>query len=232
MANLTQIQDDAYVGPDLINVAQPVTHEQFEQLCRKYRKLRLELTSTGELIVMPPTGAETARLNFNLLYQLGAWSRQDGTGICFSEAAGFILPNGAIRAPDAAWVLYFPRTVPAGAITRDEYTAVEHLNVWKLYQENWCEHKPSVTISIRDGEWMGVGAWVYDNFEMVSGIAFLPYAGGNYRQAPYITCTKTQFDELVTKTPKEIDWSEFNEDSDYTEAVRELACMGGVCELG
>src|SRR5689334_3816258 len=104
MANLTQIQDDAYVGPDLINVAQPVTHEQFEQLCRKYRKLRLELTSTGELIVMPPTGAETARLNFNLLYQLGAWSRQDGTGICFSEAAGFILPNGAIRAPDAAWV--------------------------------------------------------------------------------------------------------------------------------
>ena len=104
MANLTQIQDDAYVGPDLINVAQPVTHEQFEQLCRKYRKLRLELTSTGELIVMPPTGAETARLNFNLLYQLGAWSRQDGTGICFSEAAGFILPNGAIRAPDGAWV--------------------------------------------------------------------------------------------------------------------------------
>ena len=102
--NLTQLQDDAYIGPDLINVTQPVTHEQFEQLCRKYRKLRLELTSTGELIVMPPTGAETARLNFNLLCQLGAWSRKDGTGICFSEAAGFILPNGAIRAPDAAWI--------------------------------------------------------------------------------------------------------------------------------
>jgi len=102
--NLTQLQDDAYVGPDLINVTHPVTHEQFEQLCRKYRKLRLELTSTGELIVMPPTGAETARLNFNLLCQLGVWSRQNGTGICFSEAAGFILPNGAIRAPDAAWV--------------------------------------------------------------------------------------------------------------------------------
>jgi len=102
--NLTQIQDDAYIGPDLINITQPVTHEQFEQLCRKYRKLRLELTSTGELIVMPPTGAETARLNFNLLCQLGVWSRQDSSGICFSEAAGFILPNGAIRAPDAAWV--------------------------------------------------------------------------------------------------------------------------------
>ena len=102
--NLTQIQDDAYIGPDLINITQPVTHEQFEQLCRKYRKLRLELTSTGELIVMPPTGVETARLNADLIYQLQAWSRQNGTGICFSEAAGFILPNGAIRAPDAAWV--------------------------------------------------------------------------------------------------------------------------------
>jgi Uma2 family endonuclease len=102
--NLTQLQDDAYIGPDLINVTQPVTHEQFEHLCRKYRKLRLELTSTGELIVMPPTGAETGKLNSNLIYQLEAWSRQDGTGICFSEAAGFILPNGAIRAPDVAWI--------------------------------------------------------------------------------------------------------------------------------
>lgn len=102
--NLTRIKDDAYIGPDLINVTQPVTPEQFEELCRKYRKLRLELTSTGELIVMPPTGAETGRLNSNLIYQLEAWSRQDGTGVCFSDTAGFVLPNGAIRSPDASWI--------------------------------------------------------------------------------------------------------------------------------
>jgi Uma2 family endonuclease len=102
--NLTQIQDDAYIGPDLINVTPPVTHEQFEQLCRKYRKLRLELTSTGELIVMPPTGAETGRSNAHLIYQLMAWTQKDATGVCFGETAGFVLPNGAIRSPDASWI--------------------------------------------------------------------------------------------------------------------------------
>ena len=101
--NLTQ-PDDAYIPPELIGVTQRVTPEQFEQLCRKYRKLRLELTSTGELIVMSPAGSETGRRNSNLTYQLVAWSRQDGTGVCFDSSAGFTLPNGAIRSPDGAWI--------------------------------------------------------------------------------------------------------------------------------
>ena len=100
--NLTQI-DDAYIPPELIG-AQGVTLEQFEELCRKYRKLRLELTSTGELIAMPPTGAGTGRSCSNLTGQLYAWSRQDGTGVTFGSSAGFILPNGAIRSPDASWI--------------------------------------------------------------------------------------------------------------------------------
>src|SRR5215203_4661244 len=100
--NLTQI-DDAYIPPELIG-AQGVTPEQFEQLCRKYRKLRLELTSTGELIVMPPTGAESGKHNADLIYQLMAWTKKDMTGVCFANTAGFILPNGAIRSPDAAWI--------------------------------------------------------------------------------------------------------------------------------
>ncbi|HEU4834909.1 MAG TPA: Uma2 family endonuclease [Pyrinomonadaceae bacterium] len=100
--NLTQI-DDAYIPPELIG-AKGMTPEQFEQLCRKYRKLRLELTSTGELIVMPPTGSETGRQNADLTYQLEAWSRQDKTGVVFGSSAGFILPNGAIRSPDASWI--------------------------------------------------------------------------------------------------------------------------------
>lgn len=152
------------------------------------------------------------------------------------KLAQFMITKGVyaeddVASPESAWVLYFPITVPEGAISREDYSAIEHLEIWKLYQQNYCEHKPSVTISVKDREWMSVGGWVHDNFDMISGIAFLPYAGGNYRQAPYIQCTRAQFDELVAKTPTSIDWSEFHEDSDYTEQAKELACMSGFCEV-
>jgi Uma2 family endonuclease len=101
--NLTR-PDDAHLPPDLIGLTQLVTPEQFERLCRKHRDLRLELTSTGELIVMPPTGSQTGRRNSNLTYQLEAWARTDGRGICFASSTGFALPNNARRSPDASWV--------------------------------------------------------------------------------------------------------------------------------
>jgi Uma2 family endonuclease len=102
--NLTT-QLDEYIPPELIRLThRTVTPEEFEQLCAEYRDLRLELTSTGELIVMPPTGSETGRQNSNLTYQLTAWSRQYGRGVCFNSSAGFTLPNGAIRATDVAWI--------------------------------------------------------------------------------------------------------------------------------
>ena len=100
--NLTPPDDD-YIPPELIGVTQ-MTHEQFEQVCRKYTKLRLELTSTGELIVMPPTGALTGMRNAHLTSQLMRWTENDGSGVCFGNTAGFILPNNAIREPDASWI--------------------------------------------------------------------------------------------------------------------------------
>ena len=100
--NLTQ--PDELIPPELIGLRGPITAEQFEQLCIKYRDLRLELTSTGELIAMPPTGSRTGKRNFDLTYQLGAWCREHSIGVCFGPDAGFTLPNGAIRAPDASWV--------------------------------------------------------------------------------------------------------------------------------
>jgi Uma2 family endonuclease len=100
---LTRI-DDAYIPPELTGVTQRVTPEQFEELCRKYRKLRLELTSTGELIVMPPTGSQTGRRNAHLTYQLTAWTEKDATGVCFDSSTMFALPNNARRSPDASWV--------------------------------------------------------------------------------------------------------------------------------
>jgi ribonucleoside-diphosphate reductase alpha chain len=132
---------------------------------------------------------------------------------------------------DSAWVLYFPKEVPEGAISRHDYTALEHLEIWKLYQLHYCEHKPSVTISVKDREWMSCGAWVYENFDLVSGIAFLPWAGGNYRQAPYMECSREAWEKLKERTPVTIDWSQFHEDNDYTESAKELACMGGTCEI-
>src|SRR5689334_13740430 len=94
----------ALIPPELIGVSQPVTPEQFEKLCSEYRDLRLELTSTGELIVMPPTGSETGLREANLTHQLVDWAKKDGTGVCFSASAVFALPNSARRSPDASWV--------------------------------------------------------------------------------------------------------------------------------
>jgi len=100
---LTQL--DYPIPPELIALThESVTPEQFERLCGKYRELRFELTSTGELIVMPPTGSETGRSNADLTYQLMAWTKKDATGVCFDSSAGFTLPNGAIRSPDGAWI--------------------------------------------------------------------------------------------------------------------------------
>ena len=103
--NLTQIKDDAYIPPELIALThQSVTPEQFEELCRDYSELRLELTSTGELIIMPPTGFQTGARNASLTSQLMVWATKDGSGVCTDSSGGFALPNGARRAPDAAWV--------------------------------------------------------------------------------------------------------------------------------
>jgi len=103
MAHTLTRPDDDYIPPELIGVTH-MTHDQFEQVCADNRKLRLELTSTGELIIMPPASPLTGMRNANLTSQLEAWARKDATGVCFASCAGFTLPNNAIRSPDASWV--------------------------------------------------------------------------------------------------------------------------------
>ena len=99
--NLTQT--DQYIPPDLVGLTS-VTPQQFEQLCIEHSELRLELTSTGELIVMPGTGSQTGARNAYLTYQLMAWTKKDGNGVCFDSSSMFALPNGARRSPDASWL--------------------------------------------------------------------------------------------------------------------------------
>ena len=132
--------------------------------------------------------------------------------------------------PDSTAVFSFPIKAPKGSITRNDKTALEQLDLWLIYQRHWCEHKPSVTITVRDEEWVEVAAWVYKHFDEISGISFLPHSDHSYVQAPYQECTKEEYQALLKKTPS-VDFEELIEDDDMTVASQTLACTGGSCEI-
>ena len=133
--------------------------------------------------------------------------------------------------PDSTAVFSFPMMAPKGAILRNDKNSIEQLDNWLIYQRHWCEHKPSVTISVKDEDWVEVGAWVWKYFDEISGVSFLPHSNHTYQQAPYEDCTKEQYEELLAKTPKVIDWENFKEDEDNTTGAQTLACTGGSCEI-
>ena len=137
-----------------------------------------------------------------------------------------------VTKPEHTYVFSFPMKGPAKGVYRKEMSAVEQLEIWKVYQESWCEHKPSVTVSVKEHEWMNVGSWVYDNFDMMSGVSFLPMSDHTYRQAPYQDCTKQEYLDLQKKMP-EVDWSKLSEyeNADMTSGSQELACAAGACEI-
>ena len=134
---------------------------------------------------------------------------------------------------DTTTVFSFPVKSPNKAITRDDMTAIEQLEMWLIYQRSWCEHKPSVTISVRDDEWMEVGAFVYKHFDEMSGVSFLPHSDHTYQQAPYQDCGKHDYEMLLSCMPKKIDWSKLSEyeQEDNTVAMQTMACSGDVCEI-
>jgi len=136
-----------------------------------------------------------------------------------------------VMRPDSTAVFSFPVKAPEASRTRVDLTAMQHLDLWLMYQRHWCEHKPSVTISVKEDEWMDVGAWVWRNFDEISGISFLPWDGGSYRQAPYEECTKEQYEELLSKMPTEIVWDNLKEEEDNVEGAQTLACVAGHCEI-
>lgn len=144
------------------------------------------------------------------------------------------IPNEPeLNKPDQTTVFYFPIKSPAFAVTRNKMTAIEQLELWKIYQLYWCEHKPSVTISVKENEWPEVGGWVYKNFDYISGVSFLPHSDHTYRQAPYDECTEEKYEEFVKKMPEKIEWSElsFYELEDNTSGMQTLACSADGCEV-
>ena len=135
--------------------------------------------------------------------------------------------------PDSTTVFSFPMKSPSGATTRTKMTAIQQLEFWLLYQRYWCEHKPSVTISVKEDEWMQVGAWVYENFDEVSGISFLPFSDHTYAQAPYQDIVGEEYERAYKEMPTSIDWSKLAdyEKEDTTSGGRELACTADACEM-
>ena len=146
---------------------------------------------------------------------------------------GFPVEDDVMK-PDTGLVFSFPIKAPKSSVFRDDMDVVEQLEIWKVYQEHWTEHKPSVTIYVKEDEWLQAGSWVYDNFDICSGVSFLPHTEHSYRQAPYQECTKEEYSTLLKSMPVDVDWYRLNEwekDDSALENMKELACSAGHCEI-
>lgn len=148
----------------------------------------------------------------------------------FMIQSGFVA-EPCVMKPDSTTVFSFPVAVADGALLRDDLSALQHLKLWLLFQRHYCEHKPSVTISVKEHEWMDVGAWVYKHFDEVTGVSFLPMDGGTYKQAPYEECTEETYNQLRMLVPESVDWSNFKEYDDNVEGAQMLSCTAGGCSI-
>ena len=135
--------------------------------------------------------------------------------------------------PSHTSVFSFPMKVDGSAVFRTDLSAIEQLELWLIYQKYWCEHKPSITVSVKEKEWLEVGAWVYEHFDYMSGVSFLPFSEHTYKQAPYQDIQKDEYELLIKEMPKKVEWSKLSdyEKTDMTIASQELACSGGFCEI-
>lgn len=148
----------------------------------------------------------------------------------FMIQSGFVA-EPCVMKPESTTVFSFPVKVAEGALLREELSALQHLKLWLLFQRHYCEHKPSVTISVKEDEWMDVGAWTYKHFDEVTGVSFLPYDGGTYKQAPYEECTEEQYNQLKMLVPDSVDWENFKEYDDNVEGAQMLSCTAGNCSI-
>ena len=146
--------------------------------------------------------------------------------------SGFPVEDDVMN-PGHTSVFSFPMKVDKNAVFRTDMSAIQQLELWLTYQKHWCEHKPSVTISVKEHEWLEVGAWVYEHFDYMSGVSFLPFSEHTYKQAPYQDCDEKQYKEILNSMPKNVDWGLLGEyeKQDMTTSSQELACTAGGCEI-
>lgn len=139
-----------------------------------------------------------------------------------------------VMKPDSTTVFFFPVKAPDASLTRDDVDALKHLDLWRIYNKHWSEHQVSVTVNLKEEEWVRAGAWVFDNFEEISGISFLPYDGGTYRQAPYTEVTQEEYEAHLAKMPEFVDWNRlvvYEMGEDFTTGTQTLACTALGCEI-
>jgi ribonucleoside-diphosphate reductase alpha chain len=148
----------------------------------------------------------------------------------FMIQAGFVA-EPCVMKPESTTVFSFPVEVAEGGLLREDLTAIQHLKLWLIFQRHYCEHKPSVTISVLENEWMDVGAWTFKHFDEVTGVSFLPMDGGTYKQAPYEECDEETYNRLKLLVPDTVDWENFKEYDDNVEGAQMLSCTAGGCEI-
>lgn len=150
----------------------------------------------------------------------------------FLKEAGVPWEPDVIK-PETTSVFFFPIKSPKLSVKRNDMTAIDQLEYWKRVQDEWCEHKPSITVTVKEHEWPEVGGWVYNNFDIISGVSFLPHSDHIYRQAPYQECSKEEYEAMLKKMPEEIRWEDlsFYEKEDTTTGMQTLACSADSCEV-
>ena len=138
-----------------------------------------------------------------------------------------------VMKPDTTTVFSFPMKSPKGSRIRNDLSAIDQLNIWLVYQEHWCEHKPSITVTVKESEWLDVGAFVFKHFDKMSGVSFLPHSDHVYQQAPYQECTKDEYNDMLSKMNTRINWSKLKdyEKNDTTSGSQTMACSGDSCEI-
>jgi ribonucleoside-triphosphate reductase (thioredoxin) len=236
--SMTGIEDH----PVLRQIQYPTSAAWLDDLKRESRKVNrkwaraLGINESAAITCVKPSGTVSQLVN-SASGMHPRWSQhyiRRVRGDAKDPLTQFLIEQGVPNEPDVfspgTVVFSFPVKAPVDCITRHDRSAIKQLELWKHLQLHWCEHKPSVTVYVREEEWMRVGAWVYDNFDIMSGVAFLPHSDGVYRQPPYEDIDEETYNRLAAEMPA-INWAEFKEQDDNTTASQELACVGGACEL-
>ena len=239
--SLTGIMDNAYTRGDKGNLAKLL--DELKQIVvdtnKEYAK-KLGISPSAATTCVKPSGTVSQLVDASsgiharhADYYIRTVRADVKDPLCqFMISEGFPAEPDVMK-PEHTMVFSFPMKSPKGAVCRDDLSAIEQLELWSLYQEHWCEHKPSVTITVKEHEWMTVGSWVWEHFDSISGISFLPYSDHSYRQAPYQDCSKEEYLELSKKLPKNIDWTKLGdfEQEDNTSGTQTFACTGNSCEI-
>jgi len=237
--SLTGIMDNSYTNgtkdklPHLLNCMKKIAIETNKKVAKQ-----LGINPSAAITCVKPSGTVSQLVDAasgiharHSPYYIRTVRGDKKDPICQFMVEQDVPHESDVTKPEHTWVFSFPFKSAKDAICRQDKTALEQLEFWKLYQENWCEHKPSVTITVKYQEWIEVGAWVYKHFDMISGISFLPHTDHTYKQAPYQDCTKEEYDAFVL--PTTIDWKDLAkyEHEDHTRGSQEYACTGDKCEI-